>query len=79
MFLHGIFLYFREVREGIIRCILATDMGRHNEILSQFQEISKNFDYSNQAHVNLVRFIIDYISYFPTLSASISVALYDFD
>lgn len=45
----------REIREGIIRCILATDMARHNEILTQFQEISPVFDYSNEAHINLVR------------------------
>lgn len=50
----------REIREGIIRCILATDMARHNEILSQFQEISPNFDYSNQAHVNLVGITFHY-------------------
>lgn len=45
---------FSEIREGIIRCILATDMARHNEILTQFQEISPHFDYSNEAHINLV-------------------------
>lgn len=43
-----------QIREGIIRCILATDMARHNEILTQFQEVSPNFDYSNEAHINLV-------------------------
>lgn len=47
----------REIREGIIRCILATDMARHNEILTQFQEASPNFDYSNEAHINLVSFL----------------------
>lgn len=46
---------FREIREGIIRCILATDMARHNEILSQFQEILPQFDYTNQSHINIVR------------------------
>lgn len=50
-----IFSLHSEIREGIIRCILATDMARHNEILTQFQEISPNFDYSNNAHINLVR------------------------
>jgi hypothetical protein len=44
----------REVREGIIRCILATDMARHNEILTQFREIIPIFDYSNASHKNLV-------------------------
>ena len=46
---------FRLVREGIIRCILATDMARHNEILTQFKEITPDFDFSNKAHSNLVR------------------------
>lgn len=30
-------------------------MARHNEILTQFQEVSPNFDYTNQSHVNLVK------------------------
>lgn len=46
---------FRIVREGIIRCILATDMARHNEILAQFREAAEEgFDFSNKSHVNLV-------------------------
>lgn len=49
---------FKQVREGIIRSILATDMARHNEILSNFKEITPEFDYNNKAHVNLVsRFV----------------------
>lgn len=47
---------FSEIREGIIRCILATDMARHNEILTQFIEITPTFDYSNEAHINLVSY-----------------------
>lgn len=45
---------YKTVREGIIRCILATDMARHNEILNQFNQIASEFDYNNRAHVNLV-------------------------
>lgn len=45
---------FRMVREGIIRCILATDMARHNEILGQFTDAVPDFDYTNKAHINLV-------------------------
>lgn len=30
-------------------------MARHNEILTQFQEITPTFDYSNEVHINLVR------------------------
>lgn len=45
---------YRTVREGIIRCILATDMARHNEILIQFTEIVPEFEYNNKTHINLV-------------------------
>lgn len=51
-------LICRKVREGIIRCILATDMARHNEILTQFQEAVPNFDYDNNAHTNLLCMIL---------------------
>lgn len=46
------------MREGIIRCILATDMARHNEIITQFKEISPTFDYTNKAHTNLLCMVI---------------------
>ena len=49
---------YKTVREGIIRCILATDMARHNEILNQFNQIAPVFDYDNRAHINLVSFNI---------------------
>lgn len=53
------------IREGIIRCILATDMARHNEILTQFIEITPIFDYNNRAHINLVSAITPSPSSFP--------------
>ncbi|XP_076754326.1 phosphodiesterase 9 isoform X1 [Xylocopa sonorina] len=49
---------YRIVREGIIRCILATDMARHNEILGQFTDIIPEFDYSSKAHINLLSMIL---------------------
>ncbi|XP_059489350.1 high affinity cGMP-specific 3',5'-cyclic phosphodiesterase 9A [Neocloeon triangulifer] len=52
------FELFRQVREGIIRCILATDMARHNEILEQFREITPVFDFSNTAHTNLLSMVL---------------------
>lgn len=45
---------YKSVREGIIRCILATDMARHNEILSQFNDIVPVFNYQDRSHINLV-------------------------
>ncbi|KAG8227113.1 hypothetical protein J437_LFUL001657 [Ladona fulva] len=49
---------YRKVREGVIRCILATDMARHNEILAQFREIIPIFDYENPAHINLLSMVL---------------------
>lgn len=49
---------YKDVREGIIRCILATDMARHNEILTQFQEATPNFDYNNKVHTNLLCMVL---------------------
>ncbi|XP_043227673.1 high affinity cGMP-specific 3',5'-cyclic phosphodiesterase 9A-like, partial [Amphibalanus amphitrite] len=48
----------RRAREGIIRCILATDMARHNEIIGQFREIVDEFDFSEPIHVNLLSMIL---------------------
>ncbi|XP_022914096.1 high affinity cGMP-specific 3',5'-cyclic phosphodiesterase 9A isoform X1 [Onthophagus taurus] len=53
---------FKVVREGMIRCILATDMARHNEILSQFKETVPDFDYNNKAHVNLLCMVLIKVS-----------------
>ncbi|KAK9731191.1 3prime5prime-cyclic nucleotide phosphodiesterase [Popillia japonica] len=53
---------FKTVREGMIRSILATDMARHNEILSQFREMIPEFDYSNKAHVNLLCMVLIKVS-----------------
>jgi hypothetical protein len=52
---------FREVREGVIRCILATDMARHNEILDQFKQITPVFDFANLTHANLVSLILHHV------------------
>ncbi|XP_071580619.1 uncharacterized protein Pde9 [Temnothorax nylanderi] len=49
---------YRIVREGIIRCILATDMARHNEILAQFTDTTPEFDYTNKTHINLLSMIL---------------------
>jgi len=50
---------YRTFREGVIRCILATDMARHNEILDQFRDIIPEFDFSNKAHTDLVSWTAD--------------------
>ncbi|XP_049822251.1 high affinity cGMP-specific 3',5'-cyclic phosphodiesterase 9A isoform X2 [Aethina tumida] len=53
---------FKQVREGIIRCILATDMARHNEILTNFKEIVPTFNYNDKAHVNLLCMVLIKVS-----------------
>ncbi|XP_072396900.1 high affinity cGMP-specific 3',5'-cyclic phosphodiesterase 9A [Diabrotica undecimpunctata] len=53
---------FKQVREGMIRCILATDMARHNEILTNFKEIVPTFNYIDKAHVNLLCMVLIKVS-----------------
>nr|XP_023016121.1 high affinity cGMP-specific 3',5'-cyclic phosphodiesterase 9A-like [Leptinotarsa decemlineata] len=53
---------FKQVREGMIRCILATDMARHNEILTNFKEIIPIFNYDDKAHVNLLCMVLIKVS-----------------
>lgn len=36
------------------RCILATDMAKHNEILNNYKSVIKSFDFKNQEHKSLV-------------------------
>ncbi|CAL4125538.1 unnamed protein product, partial [Meganyctiphanes norvegica] len=49
---------YKKVREGMIRCILATDMARHNEILQTFRDITPEFDYTNREHVNSLSMVL---------------------
>ncbi|XP_073928687.1 high affinity cGMP-specific 3',5'-cyclic phosphodiesterase 9A isoform X5 [Castor canadensis] len=44
---------FKQIRQGMITLILATDMARHAEILDSFKEKMESFDYSNQEHMTL--------------------------
>ncbi|KAJ8918365.1 hypothetical protein NQ315_008059 [Exocentrus adspersus] len=53
---------FKQVREGMIRCILATDMARHNEILTNFKEIVQSFNYNDKGHVNLLCMVLIKVS-----------------
>nr|XP_033712035.1 high affinity cGMP-specific 3',5'-cyclic phosphodiesterase 9A isoform X4 [Tursiops truncatus] len=44
---------FKQIRQGVITLILATDMARHAEIMDSFKEKMENFDYSNEEHMTL--------------------------
>lgn len=49
---------YKRIREGMIRCILATDMAKHNEILNNFKSVMKNFDFKSQEHKSLLLMIL---------------------
>ncbi|KAI9534971.1 hypothetical protein NQZ68_007056 [Dissostichus eleginoides] len=53
---------YKRIREGIIKCILATDMTRHNEILNKFKSILTAFDFTNKEHREVLMMILIKVS-----------------
>uniref|UniRef100_A0A672H3M4 High affinity cGMP-specific 3',5'-cyclic phosphodiesterase 9A n=1 Tax=Salarias fasciatus TaxID=181472 RepID=A0A672H3M4_SALFA len=53
---------FKRIREGIIKCILATDMTRHNEILNKFKSILPTFDFTSKEHRDVLMMILIKVS-----------------
>ncbi|KAJ3005394.1 UNVERIFIED_CONTAM: High affinity cAMP-specific and IBMX-insensitive 3',5'-cyclic phosphodiesterase 9A, partial [Siphonaria sp. JEL0065] len=49
---------YREARKNIIRCILATDMAKHGEIMAAFKKASEAFNYDDAEHKSLLLQII---------------------
>lgn len=49
---------YRRVREGMIKCILATDMAKHNEIVNNFKAILDQFDFRNKEHKYMLLMIL---------------------
>ncbi|TPX49891.1 hypothetical protein SeMB42_g02439 [Synchytrium endobioticum] len=45
---------YRDARKTIIKCILATDMAKHGEILAQFKKASDAFSYDDVEHKTLL-------------------------
>ena len=45
---------WKEVRKGVIRCILGTDMAKHGEIIALFKKCIDNFNYDDPEHKALV-------------------------
>ena len=46
---------YKEVRAGIIRCILSTDMVKHGDILAAFKKADESsFNYNDNEHRLLV-------------------------
>ena len=46
---------FKEIRQGIIDLILATDMARHGEIVQHFKSVAKNFKWDDPTHIKQVK------------------------
>ncbi|XP_043556147.1 high affinity cGMP-specific 3',5'-cyclic phosphodiesterase 9A-like [Chiloscyllium plagiosum] len=49
---------FKQVRQGIINLILATDMARHGEILDNFKQKIETFDFSNEEDVTCLKMVL---------------------
>ncbi|KAK1876483.1 High affinity cGMP-specific 3'5'-cyclic phosphodiesterase 9A [Dissostichus eleginoides] len=65
---------YRLIRGGMIRCILATDMVRHNEILSQFRSLQPEFDFTNKEHKEVLMKIMMKVSDISNEARPMSVA-----
>ncbi|XP_056157562.1 high affinity cGMP-specific 3',5'-cyclic phosphodiesterase 9A-like [Lampris incognitus] len=53
---------YKQIRGGIIKCILATDMARHNEILSKFKVMLPVFNFKNKEHKEVLMKIMVKVS-----------------
>ncbi|XP_047432209.1 high affinity cGMP-specific 3',5'-cyclic phosphodiesterase 9A-like isoform X2 [Mugil cephalus] len=53
---------YKHIRGGMIKCILATDMARHNEILNRFKVLQPVFDFTNREHKEVLMKIMVKVS-----------------
>uniref|UniRef100_UPI003AAD3A99 high affinity cGMP-specific 3',5'-cyclic phosphodiesterase 9A-like n=1 Tax=Centroberyx gerrardi TaxID=166262 RepID=UPI003AAD3A99 len=53
---------YKQIRGGVIKCILATDMARHNEILNKFKVTLPVFDFKNKEHKEVLMKIMVKVS-----------------
>ncbi|XP_023144123.1 high affinity cGMP-specific 3',5'-cyclic phosphodiesterase 9A isoform X3 [Amphiprion ocellaris] len=49
---------FKQIRQGTITLILATDMARHGEILDSFKQKVDNFDYADEEHITCLKMVL---------------------
>uniref|UniRef100_A0A673IK44 Phosphodiesterase n=1 Tax=Sinocyclocheilus rhinocerous TaxID=307959 RepID=A0A673IK44_9TELE len=49
---------FKQIRQGTINLILATDMARHGEILDSFKQKVDYFDFTNEEHVTCLKMVL---------------------
>jgi len=45
---------YREFRKGVIKCILATDMAKHGELMASFKKAAYNFSFDDPEHKSLL-------------------------
>ncbi|XP_075696738.1 high affinity cGMP-specific 3',5'-cyclic phosphodiesterase 9A-like [Rhinoderma darwinii] len=50
--------FFKQIRQSIIRLILATDMARHSDILESFKKVISNFNFGNEEHVKTLQMVL---------------------
>ncbi|XP_028824038.1 high affinity cGMP-specific 3',5'-cyclic phosphodiesterase 9A [Denticeps clupeoides] len=48
----------KQIHQGTIALILATDMARHGEILDLFKQKMENFDFTNEEHVSCLKMVL---------------------
>uniref|UniRef100_A0AAV2LBT1 Phosphodiesterase n=1 Tax=Knipowitschia caucasica TaxID=637954 RepID=A0AAV2LBT1_KNICA len=65
---------YKQIRSGMIKCILATDMARHNEILNKFKSFQPTFDFSNKEHKEVLMKILVKVSDISNEARPVSVA-----
>ncbi|XP_033991283.1 high affinity cGMP-specific 3',5'-cyclic phosphodiesterase 9A-like isoform X2 [Trematomus bernacchii] len=65
---------YKLIRGGMIRCILATDMVRHNDILTQFRSLQPEFDFTNKEHKEVLMKIMMKVSDISNEARPMSVA-----
>ncbi|XP_026157321.1 high affinity cGMP-specific 3',5'-cyclic phosphodiesterase 9A-like isoform X1 [Mastacembelus armatus] len=53
---------YKHIRGGMIKCILATDMARHNEILNKFKVLQPVFNFTNKDHKEVLMKIMVKVS-----------------
>ncbi|XP_063744723.1 high affinity cGMP-specific 3',5'-cyclic phosphodiesterase 9A isoform X4 [Eleginops maclovinus] len=49
---------FKQIRQGTITLILATDMARHGEILDSFKQKVDSFDYTDEEHSTCLKMVL---------------------
>ncbi|XP_059172055.1 high affinity cGMP-specific 3',5'-cyclic phosphodiesterase 9A-like [Physella acuta] len=66
---------FKRFRDGMIRCILATDMAKHNEILNSFKSIIPHFDFNDKEHKSVLMMVLMKVSDISNEARPLSVAM----